>query len=119
MTTSGKKFLSVSGAVLLSLAAAILLSVAGKSEERGASLRARAEARGFLIGAAVQSRTLVDDPDYAKLIARELNAVTAENAMKFRALRPARDRFNFNSADQIVDFAAAHGMKVRGHTLVW
>src|SRR6202521_1701912 len=31
----------------------------------------------------------------------------------------SRSLFDFSHADQIVDFAIRHGMKVRGHTLVW
>lgn len=67
----------------------------------------------------MDSRPLSDDAAYAAALAREFNVITAENAMKFRSLRPTRDRFNFQDADKIVDFATAHGMKVRGHTLVW
>jgi endo-1,4-beta-xylanase len=29
------------------------------------------------------------------------------------------DDYDFSAADKIVDFAGAHGMKVRGHNLVW
>jgi endo-1,4-beta-xylanase len=45
--------------------------------------------------------------------------VTPENAMKWDALRPSRDQYNFANADTIVDFAAANDMQVRGHTLIW
>jgi endo-1,4-beta-xylanase len=33
--------------------------------------------------------------------------------------RPAADSFDFAKGDEIVRFAEAHGMKVRGHCLVW
>ena len=45
--------------------------------------------------------------------------VEAEDAMKWTALRPDANTFDFTDADKIVAFAAAHAMKVRGHTLVW
>jgi endo-1,4-beta-xylanase len=45
--------------------------------------------------------------------------VEAEDAMKWWVLHSASDRFDFTKADEIVRFAQAHGMKVRGHCLVW
>jgi len=44
--------------------------------------------------------------------------VEPEDAMKWWVLR-ATEGFDFNKADEIVRFASAHGMKVRGHCLVW
>src|SRR5579884_1453848 len=82
------------------------------------TLRSAAEARGIAVGTAVASRLLAQ-PQYAEVLAREFNQVQAENEMKMRAIHPARDRYDFSGADAIVAFAAAHGMKVRGHTLVW
>lgn len=88
-------------------------------QELGTPLRSKAQSRGFLIGAAVDSKPLSDDAAYAETLTQEFNVVTAEGAMKFRSLRPTRDRFDFRDADKIVNFATAQGMKVRGHTLVW
>jgi endo-1,4-beta-xylanase len=82
------------------------------------SLRGAADARGISIGTAVASR-LLQQADYAAILAREFNQVEAENEMKMRATHPARDRFDFTAADAIVAFASTHNMKVRGHTLVW
>ncbi len=45
--------------------------------------------------------------------------LTPENAMKFEPLRPSRERYDFDHADALVDFAEKHAMQVRGHTLVW
>ena len=83
------------------------------------ALRALAQAKGLRIGAAVSAGPLRDDPAYRDIIAREFNALTCENAMKFGPLRPSRDTFAFEEADAIVAFAEKHGMAVRGHTLVW
>ena len=83
------------------------------------SLRALASKRGFLAGAAVHAEALRSDPSYGEILAREFNIVTCEDAMKFGPLRPARDQFAFADADAIVAFAQRHGMKVRGHTLIW
>ena len=82
-------------------------------------LRSIASKRGFFVGAAVNEEAFRSDPSYGEIIAREFNLVTCENAMKFGPLRPARDQFAFADADRIVAFAQGHGMKVRGHTLIW
>src|SRR5579884_1368701 len=82
------------------------------------SLLNAAAARGVYIGTAVASR-LLQQPQYASVLAGNFNQVQAENEMKMRVIRPTRDQFDFSGGDAIVAFAAAHSMKVRGHTLVW
>ncbi len=85
------------------------------------SLRSLAEARDFQIGAAVDVGALFDstEPEYATTLAGEFNLLTPENAMKWTGLRPARGQYSFSAADALVKFALDHGMRVRGHTLVW
>jgi endo-1,4-beta-xylanase len=70
----------------------------------------------FRIGAAVNPRTLVSQRE---LLAQHFNSVTAENEMKFERLHPAEDRYTFEEADRLMEFAKANKMAVRGHTLVW
>jgi len=84
----------------------------------GKGLRDLADQRGFLIGAAVDPTLFVND-SYARTLANEFNLVVAENAMKFGPTEPARGQYNFCAADQIVAFAKANGMKIRGHNMVW
>jgi endo-1,4-beta-xylanase len=83
------------------------------------SLRAHAQARGLLVGCAVVPEKLTGQPDYAGTVAAQANILVAENAMKWKALRPAPDKFNFAGADTILAFASAHGQKMRGHNLCW
>jgi len=83
------------------------------------TLRFAAQTRKFLIGAAVAAWPLSNDSAYAQTLAREFNMIVPEDAMKFRIVQPGRNEFNFADADAMVNFALAHGMKVRGHTLVW
>lgn len=71
-----------------------------------------------VIGAATDSE-LIDDPAYAEVLAAEFNSVTAEREMKWEDLQPARGEFDFTGADEIVEFAAANDMEVKGHTLLW
>ena len=84
----------------------------------GQTLREYADRAGVLVGAAVEPR-LLDEPEYAATLAREFNMLTAENALKWGAIRPTRERFNFAPGDRLVAFAQKHKMKVRGHTLLW
>ena len=41
------------------------------------------------------------------------------NELKWDALHPAPDQFDFSEGDWIEQFARSHGMRFRGHTLVW
>lgn len=88
------------------------------------SLRTRAAALarpigvGTAVGATFYGTGTITDT-YRTVLAHEFSVVTAENVMKFSSLRPTRATFNYAAGDALVAFAAAHGMKVRGHTLVW
>src|SRR5215212_8838351 len=84
----------------------------------GQTLREYADRAGVLVGAAVDPR-LLEEPEYAATLAREFNMLTAENALKWGAIRPTRARFNFEPGDRLVAFAQQHRMKVRGHCLAW
>jgi endo-1,4-beta-xylanase len=83
------------------------------------TLRSLADRRGFRIGVAAGAQLLKTDLRYAGLVARQFNALTPENGMKWEALQPRRDRFTFDSADSIVEFAENRDMDLRGHPLVW
>jgi len=78
-----------------------------------------AQGKGIWIGSAIAVQPLREESIYGETLAREFNAVTAENALKFAPLRPAQDQYAFADADAIVEFAEAHDMLVRGHALVW
>jgi len=82
------------------------------------TIREAALARGMLIGTAVRP-SLFSEPAYSETLSREFNMVEAEDAMKWWIVRKEKDAFNFRDGDQVVGFAQAHGMKIRGHCLVW
>jgi endo-1,4-beta-xylanase len=73
----------------------------------------------LLVGCAVAPEKLSDESTYANTIAQQANLLVAENAMKWRPLRPAPDKYNFAPADAILAFANAHGQRMRGHNLCW
>ena len=84
----------------------------------GATLRAYAQKHNFYIGVAVDNG-LVNKPDYALVLSRDFNILVTENAMKFSVIHPDPGRYDFTASDEIVNFALAHQLKVRGHNLVW
>ncbi|WP_342042493.1 endo-1,4-beta-xylanase [Bacillus sp. OTU2372] len=70
----------------------------------------------FDIGAAVNLRTINTQQS---LLANHFNSITAENDMKFEGLQPEEGKYDFEKSDKLAAFAREHGMKMRGHTLVW
>jgi endo-1,4-beta-xylanase len=102
--------------LVLANAAIGLGSGAGGVPEQ--SLREAAQASGLLAGTAVRPAAL-SEPAYASTLAREFNMLEPEDALKWEVVHPEPQSYDFSQADQIVDFATRHGMKVRGHALVW
>ena len=84
----------------------------------GAGLRDIAASSGFLIGGAINPVDF-SDPGYAQAVGREFNLMVPENDMKFAETEPAPHQFSFCLGDQIVAYAQANGMSVRGHNQVW
>ncbi|MFF5173218.1 endo-1,4-beta-xylanase [Micromonospora sp. NPDC000089] len=84
----------------------------------GTTLGASAAETGRYYGAAVPAFKL-SDSGLTSILDREFTAITPENEMKWDATEPSQGRFTYTGGDQIVAHAQAHGMKVRGHTLLW
>lgn len=71
----------------------------------------------FPIGVAV-SPAAMEGPE-AELIKTHFISMTPENVMKMGPIHPEPDRYNWEPADKIVDFARENDLKMRGHALVW
>jgi len=84
------------------------------TDEVGAKARS-----GIVVGAAVDWGLLQQPGPYQSLFLEHYSSLTPENEMKMDALAPAPDRLDFGRADDLVEWAAAHHIKVHGHTLVW
>jgi endo-1,4-beta-xylanase len=82
------------------------------------TLGAAAAQSGRYFGTAISSGKL-GDSQYTTIAAREFNMATPENEMKPDATEPTRGTFTFSAGDTVYNWATSHGMKVRGHTLVW
>ncbi|MGW1284750.1 non-reducing end alpha-L-arabinofuranosidase family hydrolase [Streptomyces sp. NPDC002586] len=111
------------------LAAAVVLAAAGAAvplvaqaahtpNARTPTLAGAAAGSGRYFGTAVSSGRL-GDSTYSSILDREFNMITPENEMKWDTVEPSRGNFTFGPADSIVGHAAAHGQRMRGHTLVW
>lgn len=71
----------------------------------------------FPIGVAVSMASLTGAD--SALIVKEFNSVTPENDMKMGPIHPSENVYNWKNADNIVDFAVSHYIKIRGHNLCW
>jgi len=54
-----------------------------------------------------------------KVASDHFNAVTPENCMKPEQIHPEEERWQFERADALVDWAMQNTMSIHGHTLVW
>ncbi|GAA2392243.1 endo-1,4-beta-xylanase [Streptomyces glaucosporus] len=105
------------GATVAMAAAGTLTALTGTANA-ASTLGAAAAEKGRYFGTAVAANRL-GESDYVTTLNREFNSITAENEMKWDALEPSRNSFNFSTADRIANHARSQGMKLRGHTLVW
>ncbi|MBO0885099.1 MAG: endo-1,4-beta-xylanase, partial [Mycobacterium sp.] len=83
-----------------------------------ATLRALAEAKVRYFGTALTLGDLNAGTE-TTIAGTQFDMVTPGNEMKWDTTEPSNGTFNFGPGDQIVSFAVAHGMRVRGHNLVW
>lgn len=80
--------------------------------------RELADSVGVTLGTAVRA-DLLGDPAYRDTLLATFNSVTPEYELKWDAVQPEPGRWRFGPVDQIVDFAVAHDLEVKGHALVW
>ena len=72
----------------------------------------------FPVGVAIDSRETTGA--YAQLLLKHFDQITPENHMKPEAWYDADKNFRIHpEAKAVMDFAAANGLRVYGHTLVW
>ncbi|GAE28155.1 endo-1,4-beta-xylanase A precursor [Halalkalibacter wakoensis JCM 9140] len=96
-------------------------SVSAQGEERPHALDVKSMAEHFEdyfpIGAAVEPFQVEGEP--GAVLEHHYNSVVAENAMKPVSLQPEEGEWDWEGADQIVEFARANDMELRFHTLLW
>lgn len=72
----------------------------------------------FSVGGAIEPSQLGVPADVA-LLQKHFSSITAENVMKPARIGTAPGIYNFAPADQLIQFAQANFIQVRGHTLLW
>lgn len=72
----------------------------------------------FRIGVAVSQFTFADTAS-VELISHQFNHLSPENLLKWSSVHPEPDQYNFEFADQYVEFGEARDMTIYGHVLVW
>ncbi|GGZ29242.1 beta-xylanase [Asticcacaulis endophyticus] len=72
----------------------------------------------FKVGFTADPAWINDAPSQAILI-KHAGSITAENVMKAQTIGTSAGVYNYGPADQVVNFAQANNIAVRGHALVW
>lgn len=83
------------------------------------SLRAHARRHGLVFGSAVIIRNVQDDSKFQALIQEQCGIVVPTRELKWIALRPTPEQYDFAPPDFLLDFAQRNHMIMRGHTLCW
>ncbi len=73
----------------------------------------------FPIGAAVNPFLLQTDSAYRRVVETEFNSITSENVLKWAAVHPAENKFDFSKGDTLAEFALSHHIRFHGHNLCW
>jgi len=88
-------------------------------------LNALAAAKGMRFGSCFAwdqpgaDRGSFANPAYAALLERDCGVLVPENEFKWQALRPDEKTFTFDHFSDMLEYAEARGMAMRGHTLFW
>jgi endo-1,4-beta-xylanase len=112
------QLLAMGPAALVGLPAAVISAWSAMAES--ATLREFAERKGLQFGTAVLAEQIGGDPSFAGLVIRQAGLVATENDMKWEFINrgtPGDD--DFGPADAIAQFAAANGLALRGHNVLW
>jgi len=100
--------------------AAVAASSGSGSAPAPDSLRALAAKVGLHIGTAATPADISSaNPNLSAITSGQFSVLTPENEMKWQVVEPQEGQFDWTGADNLVNYAEAHGELVRGHTLVW
>jgi endo-1,4-beta-xylanase len=104
---------------------AMLPTLAHGADGNAKGLHALARDKGMRFGSAYAwsapdaDRGSFANPPYAGLLRRDCGLLVAENELKWQAIRPGPDAFNFAHFDAMLKWAEREKMAVRGHNLLW
>ena len=86
------------------------------------TLRPLAQRLNLNLGAAVDSGTVhwgADNSNYQQAILNNCTMIEPENDLKPPSLWQGPGQYTFDNADYLVNWASSHGLKVRGHVLLY
>lgn len=83
----------------------------------GQSLRELAAKKGRHIGAFIEHSASMYDPAYVEVLTREFDSMPI--IILIQEICPQEGVYDFTSVDKRIDFALAHGLKVRVGSMVW
>ncbi|WP_340266678.1 endo-1,4-beta-xylanase [Sphingobium mellinum] len=109
----------LTGALALGACSPVVPSSNAQESISSGGLAAHARRSGRYFGAAIKSHQLREDPDFTAAVVRECDMVVEEYELKRGTTEPKPGQYDFSGADQIIAFAQQHGMRARGHALVW
>ena len=117
MSLSRRQFIRNSAAASAALAVLKSNALSAAAEESGLKDVFKGD---FYIGTAISGQKMAEsNPEYLALVAREFNAITMENNMKWGVVHPDENTWNWEVPDKFVDFGTKHKMFILGHNLVW
>jgi endo-1,4-beta-xylanase len=91
----------------------------GNGGGRAGGLHDKFKAKGKLYFGTEIDHYHLNNNQITTIVKNNFGQITNENSMKWDAIEPNRNQFNFANADKVVNFAQANGKLVRGHTLLW
>lgn len=105
---------------LFGMATAVLL-VRGAAEGFAASgpMPRRMSAPGRFLGTSLRFDQLAKDSALRDAVLQDCDMVTPEVDLKWAAIQPARNRFNYRPVDELIAFSTDNRLRVHGHTLLW
>lgn len=110
---------------ILAGAAACAVAAPAFAQAPAPSLNALAKAKGMRFGSCFAWSPAGADagsfanPNYAALLERDCGILVPENEFKWGRVRPDATRFDVSRFADMLDYAEAKGMAMRGHTLLW
>jgi endo-1,4-beta-xylanase len=111
----------VAAGLLAALAAVAIVAAMALRGGASSSAAGQVSRKGpVALGTAFRVALVDSDPRYrAQLLSHGYESLTPEYEMYMDGVESTPGIFDFVPADRALSFARAHGMSIRGHTLVW
>lgn len=109
----------LAGLAAAPLIGATLMGYSPASAQADGALKVAAARGNRFFGSAARIDRIASDPRLRRAILRDCAYLTPEVDLKWGALEPRRGELFMQPADDLADFGRCHGIRLRGHTLLW